>query len=221
MPSMAFLASSGVPMVTKPKPRGRPVSRSLTRWTSETAPNSSKAARRESVDVLKFRLPTYRRVLISISLSSGLRHMTRAEGPTSLAVRSQGCNHCLSHRRSRVRKAQRPETRERIDRSSRGDRLLPRRFCGRKQDRRRSLSTAEPPGASVGPCDLVRLGPNRRPTGRSAGPGAAPSGTCRRSAPGPARAGSSPRSDRTSRRATGTATSPAPGAAPPARLSPW
>ena len=31
MPSMAFLASSGEPMVTKPKPRGRPVSRSLTR----------------------------------------------------------------------------------------------------------------------------------------------------------------------------------------------
>src|SRR5690348_5633094 len=65
MACMALAASSVVPMVTNAKPRGRPVSRSVTRWTSLTVPNCSHAVRTPSAVVLNERFPTYRRVFIA------------------------------------------------------------------------------------------------------------------------------------------------------------
>src|SRR5580692_7545735 len=41
-------ASCALPMVTKPKPRDWPLSRSLTMWTSVTSPDAENAARRVS-----------------------------------------------------------------------------------------------------------------------------------------------------------------------------
>ncbi len=58
MLAIAEAASCGVPIVTNAKPRGRPVSRSITRWTSATSPNWVKAERTVSVVELKDRLPT-------------------------------------------------------------------------------------------------------------------------------------------------------------------
>src|SRR5690242_18512480 len=68
MPSIALVASSGVPIVTNAKPRERPVSRSETRWTSLTVPNSWNAARTPSALVLNEGFPTYRRVFIACSI---------------------------------------------------------------------------------------------------------------------------------------------------------
>src|SRR5262249_7952371 len=45
---------------TKPKPRERPVSRSVITCTRETVPNCAKASRRSSEVVLNGRFPTYR-----------------------------------------------------------------------------------------------------------------------------------------------------------------
>ena len=54
----AFLASSSLAISTKPKPRERPVSRSITMEADATCPWASKAARREFSSVLNERLPT-------------------------------------------------------------------------------------------------------------------------------------------------------------------
>jgi hypothetical protein len=47
-----------VPIVTKPKPRDWPVSRSWTMWTSVISPKEAKAARTLSLLALKERFPT-------------------------------------------------------------------------------------------------------------------------------------------------------------------
>jgi hypothetical protein len=55
---IAVAAACGLPIVTKAKPRERPVSRSVTTWTSVTSPFWVKAARTLSAVALKDRLPT-------------------------------------------------------------------------------------------------------------------------------------------------------------------
>jgi RNA polymerase sigma factor (sigma-70 family) len=54
----AVSAISGVPMVTKAKPRGRPVSRSVGMATSRTSPNAANSVSTASAVVLNERLPT-------------------------------------------------------------------------------------------------------------------------------------------------------------------
>ena len=61
---MAFCASSGELMVTKAKPRGRPVVRSVTRLASTTVPWAAKASWRSFSVTLKSRFPTNNLVLI-------------------------------------------------------------------------------------------------------------------------------------------------------------
>ena len=56
--SMAFCASSGVLMVTKAKPRGRPLARSIIRLASTTVPWAAKASCRSFSVVLNERFPT-------------------------------------------------------------------------------------------------------------------------------------------------------------------
>src|SRR6185295_2760527 len=58
MREIASAASSDVPIVTKPKPRDRPLSRSIAMWTSVTSPISENASRRESVVASYERFPT-------------------------------------------------------------------------------------------------------------------------------------------------------------------
>ena len=55
---MAFSPSSLLVISTKPKPRERPVSRSVMMLTRSTGPNGSKICLSSSSDVLKFRFPT-------------------------------------------------------------------------------------------------------------------------------------------------------------------
>jgi hypothetical protein len=68
MASIAFCASAGVPMVTKPKPRDWPEVRSVTMCTSVTSPMRAKASRTVSLVDENERLPTYRRVPMCLSL---------------------------------------------------------------------------------------------------------------------------------------------------------
>src|SRR5580658_5804296 len=56
---MADWAASGVPMVTKAKPRERPLMRSVIRLTSETGPCWAKRSWRSFSVVSKERFPTY------------------------------------------------------------------------------------------------------------------------------------------------------------------
>lgn len=199
-------------MVTKPKPRGRPVSRSLTRWTSETAPNSSNAARTVSVDVLKERLPTYRRVLISISLSSGLRHMTpRSRGRPRWRFAVRAATTACRTVALRVREAQRPETRDESTDQTVAIPLLPWPGNARKKDHRRALTI--PRRRRVTPDDHQRSRTVGAPAICRSRPREAPSGRPRRGSPGRARAGSTRRSGPISRPASGSATCPGPGAA--------
>jgi len=58
MVSIAFWASAGEPIVTKPKPRDWPVARSVTMWTSVTSPMRAKASRTVSIVDENDRLPT-------------------------------------------------------------------------------------------------------------------------------------------------------------------
>ena len=58
MVSMAFCASAGEPIVTKPKPRDWPVARSVTTWTSVTSPMRAKASRTVSTVDENDKLPT-------------------------------------------------------------------------------------------------------------------------------------------------------------------
>src|SRR5476651_657737 len=60
---MAFWPSSALLMVTKPKPRGRLVSRSMMRLVSETVPYLEKRAFRSCSVVWKERFPTYNFIL--------------------------------------------------------------------------------------------------------------------------------------------------------------
>src|SRR5437867_7451872 len=55
---MACSASSGVAISTNPKPRDRPVSRSVTTLADSTLPTAAKASRRRSLEVEKERPPT-------------------------------------------------------------------------------------------------------------------------------------------------------------------
>src|SRR5438093_4194763 len=55
---MACSASSGVAISTKPKPRDRPVSRSVTTLADSTLPVAAKASRRRSLEVENERPPT-------------------------------------------------------------------------------------------------------------------------------------------------------------------
>ncbi len=55
---MAFCASSGEPIVTNPKPRGRPLVRSTIRFASTTVPWAAKASCRSFSVVLNDRFPT-------------------------------------------------------------------------------------------------------------------------------------------------------------------
>src|SRR5438093_8602708 len=55
---MACSASSGVAISTKPKPRDRPVSRSVTTLADSTLPVAAKASRRRSFEVENERPPT-------------------------------------------------------------------------------------------------------------------------------------------------------------------
>src|SRR5204862_6806034 len=55
---MACSASSGVAISTNPKPRERPVSRSVTTLADSTAPHAANASRRRSLEVEKERPPT-------------------------------------------------------------------------------------------------------------------------------------------------------------------
>src|SRR6266446_9818776 len=55
---MACSASSGVAISTKPKPRDRPVSRSVTTLADSTLPVAAKASRRRSLEVENARPPT-------------------------------------------------------------------------------------------------------------------------------------------------------------------
>src|SRR6185503_3061544 len=64
--SMACLASCSLPISTNAKPRGRPVSRSITILVSATVPHWLNTSRSSSSVVLNERLPTYRRLPIVI-----------------------------------------------------------------------------------------------------------------------------------------------------------
>jgi len=55
---MAFSPSSLLAISTKPKPRERPVSRSVMMLTRSTCPNGSNICRNSSSDVLKLKFPT-------------------------------------------------------------------------------------------------------------------------------------------------------------------
>src|SRR6202020_159430 len=55
---MAFSPSSLLAISTKPKPRDRPVSRSVIMLTRSTCPNGSNICRSSSSDVLKLKFPT-------------------------------------------------------------------------------------------------------------------------------------------------------------------
>src|SRR4029078_12521320 len=55
---MACSASSGVAISTNPKPRERPVSRSVTTLADSTLPTAAKASRRRSLEVEKDKPPT-------------------------------------------------------------------------------------------------------------------------------------------------------------------
>src|SRR5512133_2721353 len=61
---MAFWASSGVLIVTKPNPRGRPVARSIMRLASTTVPCAANASCRSFSVMLKERFPTNSLALI-------------------------------------------------------------------------------------------------------------------------------------------------------------
>lgn len=69
MMSIAAVAAPSSAMVTKPKPRERPVSRSVITTASSTVPCGSKAARRLSLLVAQARPPTKSFVPISLLLS--------------------------------------------------------------------------------------------------------------------------------------------------------
>src|SRR5476651_1820959 len=64
---MAFWPSSALLMVTKPKPRGRLVSRSMMRLVSETVPYFEKRLFRSCSVVWKERFPTYNFILFLFS----------------------------------------------------------------------------------------------------------------------------------------------------------
>ena len=66
---MAFCASSVVLMVTKPKPRGRPVSRSIIMLVSVTVPCAANASCKSFSVVSKERFPTNNLLLIDVLLS--------------------------------------------------------------------------------------------------------------------------------------------------------
>ena len=64
--SMALRASSSL-ISTKPKPRERPVSRSVMTWAEVTTPTVPKRFASSSDVVEKGRLPTYRFVAMTVS----------------------------------------------------------------------------------------------------------------------------------------------------------
>src|SRR5882724_2260518 len=78
---MACEASSSLPISTKANPRGRPVSRSITTFTSTTFfPPSAKTSRSSGSVTLYDKLPTYSLVPISFSFVHSLGFATRASG---------------------------------------------------------------------------------------------------------------------------------------------
>src|ERR1041385_1785687 len=110
MPSMALAASSVVPIVTNANPRARPVSRSVTRWTSLTVPNCWKAVRTPSAVVLNERFPTYRRGFISLLEPGPTRDVPAPEGAAVLKSGFQ--NSCpLSTGDSQTRTCEQPADR--------------------------------------------------------------------------------------------------------------
>src|SRR5689334_24232566 len=66
IPAMAFCASSGVLIVTKPNPRARPVARSIIKFASVTVPKAANAASRSFSVVLKERFPTNNLLLMQV-----------------------------------------------------------------------------------------------------------------------------------------------------------
>ena len=64
--------ASGVSIVTKANPRGRPLSRSIGRKMSETVPYWEKSSRMSESEAEKGRLPTY--ILVFIALLGSITH---------------------------------------------------------------------------------------------------------------------------------------------------
>jgi hypothetical protein len=83
---MAFWASSGVLIVTKPNPRGRPVARSIIKLASTTVPCAANASCRSFSVMLKLRFPTNNFALICSLLSSTNFAFTRLFPPTGFQI---------------------------------------------------------------------------------------------------------------------------------------
>src|SRR5690606_21970147 len=81
--SMAVAAALSSRKVTKPKPRERPVSRSVMTLTSSTSPKLSNARRRAASSVSQLRPPTKRRFDISLSLSHRKTRFSHADAITT------------------------------------------------------------------------------------------------------------------------------------------
>ncbi len=79
---MAAVIASGVSMLTKANPRGRPLSRSIGRKTSVTPPNWAKRSRRSTSVALKGRFPTYIFVFISVITEWSLNFDQPEPSPT-------------------------------------------------------------------------------------------------------------------------------------------
>src|SRR5439155_7393681 len=78
---MACSASSGVAISTKPKPRDRPVSRSVTTLADSTLPAAAKASRRRSLEVENARPPTK-----SLTAMAGLLLTARKQSEYTLVT---------------------------------------------------------------------------------------------------------------------------------------
>src|SRR5437867_1133731 len=152
---MACSASSGVAISTKPKPRDRPVSRSVTTLADSTLPVAAKASRRRSFEVENERPPT--------------KSLTAMEG---LLLPSEPVRVRNSERRSGTRPDGEEGSRRTDDRTRQPKytlvnnlryRLLPEVRSGRDVHRASQVRRAFPraPGRRIG-CADTRRGADRR-----------------------------------------------------------
>jgi len=156
MASIAFCASAGVPIVTKPKPRDWPEVRSVTMCTSVTSPMRAKASRTVSLVDENERLPTYRRVPMCLSLVPGgpgialakaLTHNLSPYRPRNQEAGRGGTVRRVHTLRCRRSRAAVPLNRE--SSRSRGNVREPPKHNEACPGRKLGQFRAEPPGSEV------------------------------------------------------------------------
>ncbi len=136
-------ASSEVAISTKPKPRDRPVSRSVMTAADSTTPYRAKAARRLSFEVVKDRPPTNSFTDIGTLLSCDPSSDDAGFRMTSMSIpsaRRSGASFGRARRRCPPRSRQQPG-------GHRGARMTP------KRTRRGNFSILLCPGAGSGPTE--------------------------------------------------------------------